>query len=322
MARSHPPALLKLVERTLREECGIARGDGILLAVSGGRDSAALLHALGWLGPRLGFGVWAHGVDHGLRPEAHAELDVAEGLAKRCGVPFSRTVLDTLAGSNLQARARRARYRALDVAAREVGARFIASAHQADDRAETVMMRLLRGAPPAGLAVLPPRSGSLVRPMIRATRVDVDLHVRRHDLPYRDDPSNADRRFLRVRVRRDLMPLLVALAPNVIETLCQLADELGGPLPSVVDGRGEPLRLNRGQRLQLSRAVALTQPGVRISLSDEQELRIDPATRAPMVVVAPRVRGTRRRERKALAPRGPGARSRRNGGSSGSDAAR
>jgi tRNA(Ile)-lysidine synthase len=305
VARSHPPTLLKLVERTLREECGVLRGDCVLVAVSGGRDSTSLLHALGWLGPKLGLGLWAHGVDHGLRAEAGAELDVAEGLAKRCGVPFSRTVLDAIAGSNLQARARAARYRALDAAARRAGARFIATAHHADDRAETVMMRLLRGAPAPGLAVLAPRAGSLIRPMIRVTRAGVEAHVRRHGVEFCDDPSNADRRFLRVRVRQELMPVLVALAPNVVGSLCQLADELGGSLPSVVDGRGEPLRLNRGQRSQLSRAIALAQAGARISLSDWQELRLDPTTRAPMVVATPHAVRPRAA---AQPPKSPGAR--------------
>jgi tRNA(Ile)-lysidine synthase len=72
MARSHPPTLLTSVRRTLREECGLGPHDHVLVAVSGGGDSLALLHALSRLGPELGLAVSAHGVDHGLRPEASA----------------------------------------------------------------------------------------------------------------------------------------------------------------------------------------------------------------------------------------------------------
>src|SRR5262249_30669993 len=89
VARSHPPSLLRLAERTLRDECGVLRGERLLVASSGGGDSTALLHVLSLLAPKLGVSIVAHGVDHGLRPEARAELDVAEGLATRLSVPFS-----------------------------------------------------------------------------------------------------------------------------------------------------------------------------------------------------------------------------------------
>ena len=78
MARSHPPTLITLVGRTLREECGVTRGTRVLLALSGGGDSMALLHALAILAKKQGFLLAAHGVDHGLRAEAAAELDGAE----------------------------------------------------------------------------------------------------------------------------------------------------------------------------------------------------------------------------------------------------
>jgi len=122
--RSHPPALLRRTARTLREETPLSRGDGVLVAVSGGGDSMALLHVLARLAPELGIQLWAHGVDHGLRPEAAAELDLAEQLARELGVPFSRSLLGISDGGNLQARAREARYAALDAEAALVGARW------------------------------------------------------------------------------------------------------------------------------------------------------------------------------------------------------
>ena len=155
MVRSHPPTLLTLATRTLSEECGLERGERILVAVSGGPDSMALLDVLARLGPKLGFDIVAHGVDHGLRPEAAAELDLAERNAAQLGVPFARTKVALKSGGNLQARARAVRYAALEEAASAHSATLIATAHHADDRAETVLLRLLRGSGPRGLAVLP-----------------------------------------------------------------------------------------------------------------------------------------------------------------------
>src|SRR6185436_9572995 len=132
------------------------------------------------LAKRLGLSLVAHGVDHGLRPEAAAELDLAERLAASVGVPFSRTVLAVPPGGNLQARARAARHAALAEAREHARATRIATAHHADDRAETLLIRLLHGASPDALAVLPPADGPLVRPFIRARREDVARHLARH----------------------------------------------------------------------------------------------------------------------------------------------
>ena len=158
MARSHPPTLLTTLSATLRRGCSVQRGDHILVAVSGGGDSQSLLHALARLAPKLGLVLSAHGVDHGLRPEASAELDMAQELAGDLGVAFGRSQLSVRPGANLMHRARRARYQALRQAAADVGAGLIATAHHADDRAETVLLRLLRGAGPeiAGGQPLPP----------------------------------------------------------------------------------------------------------------------------------------------------------------------
>lgn len=258
MARSHPPSLLTVARRTLREECGPLQGRTIVAAVSGGGDSQALLSALSRLGPELGFALLAHGVDHGLRPEAARELDLAEALAIRLGVPFGRTRLELGRGGNLQARARAARYAALRAAAAAHHG-LIATAHHADDRAETVLLRLLRGAGPRGLAVLPARAHDVVRPLIRVSKGDVQLHLQRHRLEFADDPSNLDAAFLRVRVRRELMPLLRNLSPQIVRHLNALADALSGAgLPSL-DGLVElgEAELNGAQIREVLRASRL-----------------------------------------------------------------
>ena len=242
MARSHPPTLITLVRAALRRHDLVPRGSSVLVAVSGGPDSMALLHVLAGLRRELGFGLFAHGVDHGLRAEAEAELDRAAAFATELDVPFARSRVSVGAGGNLQARARSARWQALRGAAASVGALRIATGHHADDRAETLLMRLLRGTGTRGLAVMPPRDGERIRPMLEARRSDVDAHVRRHRVPHSLDPSNRDPRFLRVRVRQEILPALQRLNPRVVEHMYALADDAAGMAkpPNVGAERGQP----------------------------------------------------------------------------------
>jgi tRNA(Ile)-lysidine synthase len=271
--RSHPPALLRRTARTLREETPLARGDRVVCAVSGGGDSIALLHVLGRLGPELGIELFAQGVDHGLRAEAGAELDLAERLAQRLGVPFARTTLALADGGNLQARAREARYAALDAARERLGARWVATAHHASDRAETVLMRILRGTSPRGLAVLPAASERRLRPFIRSPKSAITQHLARHDLQFASDPSNQNPRFLRTRIRHELMPLLEGLAPGAEERLNLLADEWAEPNPLVVtDAQGHELPLRRSQAAQIRRAYKMRHGAARIWLAGGLEI--------------------------------------------------
>jgi tRNA(Ile)-lysidine synthase len=234
--------------------------------------------------------VFAHGVDHGLRAEAAAELDQAQAQCEALGVEFTRTVLALEQGGNLQARARDARRAALLAAAKVVTADRIATAHHADDRAETVLLRLLRGAGPQGLAVLAPRAGVWIRPQGRARKADIALHLARHHLAFADDPSNLNRRFLRTRVRYELLPLLEQLSPQIVDHLCALADALEAqrgeaPLP-LFDEQGVALLLNRAQRLSIGRARALGQRSARVSLARGRELSLDPLTLEPQLAPA------------------------------------
>lgn len=288
MAASHPPTLLTLVQRVLKRECPLPRGTHLLLAVSGGGDSMALLHALALVRQRFGLILSAHGVQHGLRPEADEELALASDFSRQHEVPFGVSRLELAPGGNLQARAREARYAALRRAAVHVGANVIATAHHADDRAETVLLRLLRGAAVAGLGVLPVRSDDLVRPLIRAPRAAILRHLERHAVPYRDDPSNRDPRFLRVRVRHELLPLLKQLSPGIVNHLTSLADQVSMPdLAEALDDDGCRVLLNRGQRLQLAQMAAAPWSRGRIALSDGKELSIDTKSGKPVIAARP-----------------------------------
>lgn len=242
--RRTSPSLATIVRRALAGECALPPGARILVAVSGGPDSMALLDTLARVAPKLGHAVEAHGVDHGLRAGASAELDLAEAHALRSNVPFARTIVEVASGGNLQARARDARWAALVDVARDRNA-VIATAHHAEDRAETLLMRLLRGAGARGLAVLPPRAMApvagartvaVVRPLLRARRAAILAHIERNAVPFATDPSNVDPRYLRTAVRRDVLPLLSTLDPRVVDHLAALADELHDDVRAASDG--------------------------------------------------------------------------------------
>jgi tRNA(Ile)-lysidine synthase len=277
------PSLLTVAKRALAGEAKLEPGAGLVIAVSGGPDSMALLHVLSRLAPKLQITLHAHGVDHGLRVEASRELDVAEEFAEHLGVPFARSRLHVARGGNLQARARTARFEALATAARAVGARAIATAHHLDDRAETVLLRLMRGAGPRGLAVLPARAPlgghddvELLRPLLRARREDVLAHVSRHAIPFSTDASNRDPRFLRVRVRRELMPLLEELAPGVTRHLVALADQLADP----GEGEGRAFPLSRSSQAALAELVRSRSTTARVWLPGALVVTFDPGSKA------------------------------------------
>ncbi len=226
------PSLATLARRAL-DEAGVAHGTAIVVACSGGVDSQVLLDVLAHIArpsrgkrahapPRLQ--LLACGIDHGLRSEAREELALAEELAHARSVPFRKVELAVGRGSNLQARARDARYAALREVAGAISAPFIATGHHLEDRAETVLIRILRGAPVEGLAVLPSASKDLLRPLIRAHRSQIESHAVRRGVRYARDPSNLDRRHLRVRVRHEVLPLLRSLDPRIDEHLVGLAE--------------------------------------------------------------------------------------------------
>ncbi|HEU4404926.1 MAG TPA: tRNA lysidine(34) synthetase TilS [Polyangiaceae bacterium] len=279
--RSHPPTLLTLARRLVREHGLVGRGETVLVAVSGGPDSMALLHVLARLRGELGCGLVAHGVDHGLRPEAGAELERASAFAASLGVPFGQSSVAVEPGGDLQARARRARQAALRRAAAEAGAARIATGHHADDRAETVLLRLLRGSGPRGLACLPPRAGEFIRPLLLARRADVEAHLTRHNVPFSLDASNGDRRFLRARVRHELMPLLLDLSPGVVGHLTGLADDL------MAEGECPTEGLRRAHRQAVWRASRLGKRGVWLRLSGGREVFAEAPAVAPPTRKAP-----------------------------------
>lgn len=220
--------LVGVVQRSIRQQAMFGAGDRVLVAVSGGADSTALLLVLSALRRRLGIELVAAHVHHGLRgAEADADQACAAAAAERLGVPFVHAAIgDRLAGraSNLEARARAQRYAALSRLAAKQGCARIATGHTLDDQAETVLMRIVRGSGLRGLgAIRPRRRDGVVRPLIDCRRAAVRAAVDQAGLAYRHDASNDDPRFLRTQVRARLLPLLAELNPAIVEACAGLA---------------------------------------------------------------------------------------------------
>jgi tRNA(Ile)-lysidine synthase len=198
----------------------------LLVACSGGPDSQALLHVLASLRGEHACALVAVSVDHGLRADAERDVAVAQNLANALAVPFVALRVEVAKGPSRQAQARVARYAALLACAREQGAECVAVGHTLDDQAETVLARMLRGTGVEGLAAIAPRrADGVIRPLIDAPRRLVHAYVAEHQLESAFDPSNADARYLRTRIRRQLLPALLAENPRACEVLAHLSDD-------------------------------------------------------------------------------------------------
>jgi tRNA(Ile)-lysidine synthase len=218
---------------TVRETIGryrmISTRDTVLAAVSGGPDSVCMVHALATLRSELGFELKVAHLDHGFRGEesrgdAAFVRDLAAGLGLPCvcdEVSVPRFLLAQ--PMSAQDAARMLRYQFLVKTSKLEYCQRIATAHSADDQAETVLMRVLRGAGPDGLAGIPPkRDGTIIRPLIAVWRSEIMAYLEEHRLPYRTDASNLDSKYLRNEIRNEVMPLLERHNPNLRQSLANV----------------------------------------------------------------------------------------------------
>ena len=177
-----------------------------IVACSGGADSLALLA----LAARTGHDIVAVHVDHGLRPASAYEARVVETAAAACRVEARSMRVSLAHGTNLEARARAARYAALEEARLDAGADVVLTGHTLDDQAETVLLALLRGSGRAGLGGMPARRDRIVRPLLEVRRAQTHELCRLLGWAPVADPMNDDRTFTRVWLRREVIPRLEA----------------------------------------------------------------------------------------------------------------
>jgi len=218
------------VKKAIKKYEMIHPGERVVVGVSGGPDSMALLHALWNLRQDLHLSLVVAHLDHGLRPEAREERMFVRKASAELGIPFVSRKADVKEWQKeerltLQEAAREARYHFLQETARTKKASRIALGHTADDQAESLIMRLLRGSGTRGLSGIPPvRDDRIIRPLIEVWRAEVESFLEKRKIAFLSDPSNRSFHFLRNRVRHELLPLLQQYNPRIQQTLVQMAE--------------------------------------------------------------------------------------------------
>ncbi|WP_018753548.1 tRNA lysidine(34) synthetase TilS [Paenibacillus sanguinis] len=228
--------LVEIVRRTARQERLWNPGDRIVVAVSGGADSTLLLHIMKELGMDPNFGlelICAH-LHHGLRgEEADRDAEFVQSLAKELKIPFELGLADVYSysketGKSLELAAREVRYAFLRDVAQKYGANSVALAHHADDQAETVMMRFLRGSGLSGLAGMrfkrQEKNVELIRPLLRIYKTDLLRACQESGIAFVEDSSNQQTDFTRNAIRLDVLPFLGQYNGQLPESLNRLAE--------------------------------------------------------------------------------------------------
>ncbi|MFD1957212.1 tRNA lysidine(34) synthetase TilS [Paenibacillus thailandensis] len=224
---------LRFLRRTAAREKLWKNGDKIVVAVSGGPDSMALLHMLSQVAESEGISLVAAHANHGFRPESAEEAVVVQSFSERLGVECEQISLNMPAyieetGMNGQEASRLRRYVFLHETAARHGAGVIALAHHADDQAETVMMRIIRGTGLGGLAAIAmkrtEKNVELIRPLLRMKKTDLLQYCSDYDIPYCLDGSNEKRDYFRNVVRLDVLPYLSQFNPQLPDSLWRLAE--------------------------------------------------------------------------------------------------
>jgi tRNA(Ile)-lysidine synthase len=221
---SQRPTFADRVRRSL-DGLGVRGTDAhVLVAVSGGCDSVSLLHLLRFAADDAGLRVSAAHFDHAMRPGSERDAAWVRGLCRAWEVELAEARAET--APRTEEEARDARYAFLRQAQAERGATRLATAHHADDQAETVLFRVLRGTGIPGLAGIPPADGSgLIRPLLPFSRAEIRRYARENGLSWRADPTNALADPARNRIRLRLLPYIERhLAPGARKSLARLAE--------------------------------------------------------------------------------------------------
>ncbi|HOZ61585.1 MAG TPA: tRNA lysidine(34) synthetase TilS [Smithellaceae bacterium] len=224
--------MIDKVKNTIQKQGLVYPGEKIIVALSGGPDSVALLDVLAQIAPQMNLQLIVGHFNHGLRgSESDEDEKYCRRLAEKYRLPFFGGKMDRtkrLKGESPEDFYRRQRYIFLDGVARSNQAQKIAFGHNLQDQAQTILLRLVRGSSPEGLKGIPPvRENRFIRPLIDVSRGQIIEYLNSRHIPYRKDSSNENRRFLRNRIREDLVPLLKReFNPRIEENLARTAQVL------------------------------------------------------------------------------------------------
>lgn len=204
------------------------KGEVVLCAVSGGRDSMCLLHYLHSLAPAYGFTVAAGHFNHQMRAEADADEQFVRTFCAQRNIPFytaAAPVYERAEVWNLSVEetGRRLRYEFLARTGSQIGASRIATAHHGLDNAETVLLNLLRGTGTEGLGGIPPVRGKFIRPLLQTSREEIEAYCAEHNIPFVEDSTNGDTHYARNRLRLELWPQLETINRNLTAALGRTA---------------------------------------------------------------------------------------------------
>jgi tRNA(Ile)-lysidine synthase len=222
--------IIKKVRETINKYHMLAQGDHVLVGLSGGPDSVCLLTILHRLKPEFGIHISAAYIDHGLRPdEIPYEIELCRDTCSSMDIPFTTRPIDVKSylkenKLNKQEAARELRYNALDEIATEKAANKIALGHNADDQAETIIMRLFRGTGPSGLSGIPPVRKYIIRPLIEIERNDIEDFLETEGIGFAVDSSNLKREYLRNKIRYLIIPEARKINMDVVNTISRTAD--------------------------------------------------------------------------------------------------
>jgi tRNA(Ile)-lysidine synthase len=219
---------VKKVKDTISRYRMIEPGDKVIIALSGGPDSVTLLDIMDSISKELDISLVVAHFNHGLRDtEDEAETRLVRDISESMGlsIEIQKASHLTINDSSIEEKAREARYRFLESVMEKHGAQKIAMGHNLNDQAETVLMRILRGSGPSGLAGIPPvRDGRIIRPLIGIKREEIMSYLKERELKYAIDSSNRDTKYLRNRIRIELLPMMLDYQPQLIDQLSRLSN--------------------------------------------------------------------------------------------------